>query len=377
MSSASPIRIGIAGLGRSGYKLHAKGLTRAGLGEKFQLVAVADEILDRREEAAQEFGVRSFADYRELIADDQIDLFVCALPNKLHVEACIRALEAGLHVICEKPVAPSPSELDEIAHIAESRGKHFLPFQNYRFQPYFEKLQDVVSSGVLGEILHIKSYWGNFRRRWDWQILRSNIGGILYNSGPHAIDQALALAGWQHDWQVLCRLACHNAAGGDADDHCSLTLYPGSASGPTIDILLSDYQAYKPKEKYYIYGTRGGLAGSEFDLKWRFYRPEDAPGVSMWPGWSIDRQYCREELPWVEESWTMARPEDSDLAGRTMEFIISYGVQRFYSAAFETIRCGARAAVTVPQVRQQLAIIEEGHRQNRLPVKPDELANRR
>lgn len=358
------IRVGIAGQGRSGYSIHAACL-RAKPGQ-YRIVAVADQLAERRRDALNEFGARAYRDYRELIRAGGYDLFVNALPSPLHVPATLEALRAGYHVVCEKPMAGRVAEFDRMAATARRAGLLLAPFQNNRLQPFFEKIQEIVGSGVLGKIIYIRIVLGHFDRRWDWQTLQRNMGGCLFNTGPHAIDQALMFFPTTVAPKVFCRMACNNKLGGDANDFCALTIYGRNA--PTIEIHVSQYLAYPQGEKYCISGTRGGLTGGELALRWKYYDPRRAKKQKLWARWSVDRQYPHEELPWVEKRWKLAEVQARQAVGYTLRSFLS-GPDRFYNNVANALRGQEDLIITLPQVRRQIAILEAAHRQNKLPRK--------
>jgi len=242
---------------------------------------------------------------------------------------------------------------------AKKAGKLYAPFQNSRFYPFFIKMREVIDSGVLGEILHIRSVWSGFSRRWDWQTLQNNYGGNLLNTGPHPMDHAIMLFG-EGEPQVFCRMKSIQPFGGDAEDFCTVTLYGENA--PVIEILLSSYLAYPIGDQYNISGTYGGLTGGPKGLTWKYFDPKKAPDHEFWSPWSLDRGYCREELPWVEESW---EPEE-------MEYDAFQANSRaFYNNIYDVLVNGAELVVKPEEVRRQIAVIEECHRQNPLPRRPD------
>jgi len=357
------VRVAIAGQGRSGYGIHAACLRR--MTDRFAIVAAADQLEERRQEAAREFGARVYGDWTELLADGAFDLFVNALPTPLHGPATRAALEAGKHVLCEKPMAATLADFDAMVDTAARQRRLLAPFQNNRHQPFFEKIQEVLQSGVLGRPLYIRSTWARFARRWDWQTLQENMGGSLLNTGPHALDQALVLFGRQSEPRVFCRMDCRNPFGADAEDHCTVTLYDPDRQAPQIDILISAYVAYPQGERYNIAGTCGGLSGGESQLTWRYFDPAKAPKQTMW-NWSVDRQYPREELPWVEARWTLDRQPDGPVSGYTLRSLPS-GPRRIYENVHAVLTAGAPLEITLDQVRRQIAILEECHRQNPLP----------
>ena len=359
------IRVGIAGQGRSGYAIHAGWLKKAG--ETYLITAIADQLKERRDEAEKEFGARTYTDWRELVKAGGFDLFINALPSPLHLQATIEALEAGYHVVCEKPMAGTVRDFDLMVAAAEKTGKVLAPFQNNRFQPFFQKILEIASSGILGEIVYVRSSWGSYSRRWDWQTIQCNMGGVLFNTGPHALDQALMLFGEKETPSVFCKMSCHNEMGGDADDICAVTL--SGKQSPQVEILLSGYLAYPQGDMYNISGTRGGLKGNSNSLTWKYYDRAQAPKQDFWKTWSENRQYPNEKLPWIENHWEV--PAEIAKGNRSGYTIASYeiAVKNFYDSIASALLEGSELVVTLPQVRRQIAVIEECRRQNPLPRK--------
>lgn len=368
--SGKIIRVGIAGQGRSGYGIHANWLKKAG--DLYQITAVADQLQERRNDAEKEFGAKTYSDWRELVKAGGFDLFINALPSPLHVTATIEALEAGCHVVCEKPMAANIADFDLMVAASEKTGKMLAPFQNNRFQPFFQKILEIARSGVLGEIIYVRSSWGNYARRWDWQTIQCNMGGALFNTGPHALDQALMLFGDKETPSVFCKMACHNEMGGDADDICAVTL--SGKKSPQVEVLISGYLAYPQGDMYSISGTRGGLKGNPNSLTWKYYDKDQAPKQDFWKTWSEKRQYTSEKLPWIENHWEI--PAEIAHGNKSGYTIPSYeiAVKTFYDNIASAIRDGSELLITIPQVRRQIAVIEECHRQNPLPHKYKEWA---
>lgn len=349
------IRVGIAGFGRSGCDIHAKALSR--FPEKFKIVAVADQLQERREDAARDYDCQVFADYEELIENSDFDLFINALPSYLHTQGTVQAFKAGKHVVCEKPLAASVKDFDKMVKAAKKTGKIFAPFQNYRFFELYQKIREILDSGVLGEILHVRLNFSGFGRRWDWQTLQKFGGGNLSNTGPHPLDQAVLFFDKKPP-KVFCRMRSIQPLGGDAEDFCALTLY--RKNSPLVEVLLSSYLAYPQGEQYNISGSNGGLTGGPGGLKWKYFDPAAAPKQEFWKPWSIDRGYCKEELPWHEESWTPTVPAENRFSEINYEF---------YKHWLDVFEKGATLIVKPKEVRRQIAVIEECRRQNPLPIK--------
>jgi len=346
-------RVGIAGQGRSGYDIHARWLRETP--EQYKIVAVADQLAERRQEAVQAFGCRAYETWQELVQDKGLDLFVNALPSNLHPNVTIEALKAGHNVVCEKPLAVRVKDMDRMIAAAKKVRKLLAPFQNNRFYPYFQKILEIVGSGKLGRLVHVRINVSGFARRWDWQTRQDLWGGSLNNTGPHPVDQAIVLFGSETP-KVFCRMKSEINSFGDADDLCAVTLY-GKRS-PLVEVLISSYQAYPQGDACSINGTCGGLAGGPAGVKWRCFDPTNAPKQTLMTGWSDKRGYCKESLPWVEETWEPPKAEPD---------VFQINSKSFYDNMYDVLTGKGKLAVTLEQVRRQVAVIEECHRQNRLP----------
>jgi scyllo-inositol 2-dehydrogenase (NADP+) len=346
------LRVAVLGQGRSGYDIHVRWLRQAT--SQFKIVAIADQLAERRQEAADQLGCAVYDDYRKLLKDKslKLDLVVNALPSFLHPKGSIAALNAGYHVVCEKPAARSVKDFDKVVAAANAAGKLILPFQNSRFYPFFQKMREVIASGKLGKIVHIRSNWSGFGRRWDWQMQQEFHGGNLLNTGPHPVDQAIILFGEDMP-KVFARLHSE-CPWGDADNFSQVVLYgPGK---PTIEIVLNSFQAFPMGDQYNVSGTYGGMTGSASGLKWKYFDPATAPTHSYNGEWSEKRSYCRESLTWIEESWAPT--------GESTFEVLSRG---FYDNAYDIIVNNGKRIITLEQVRRQVAVMEEAWRQNRLP----------
>jgi len=156
---ADVVKVGISGLGRSGWNIHANALSKCP--NLYKIVAVVDALEERRREAVNRFGCRAYSDFEQLIEDDEVELVVVATPSYLHASQTIEALKAGKNVVCEKPMATSLAEADAMIEAAEKSGRILTIFQNMRYAPDFLKVREVVKSGILGRriglpVLHLR-----------------------------------------------------------------------------------------------------------------------------------------------------------------------------------------------------------------------------
>lgn len=341
MATEPPIQVGIAGLGRSGWSIHAH-LLKA-LPEQFQVAAVADAEASRRQEAEEVFDCVGYADFAGLLDDDRVELVVVALPSFLHADLTVQALQAGRHVVCEKPMADSLPAAQRMVEAARHSDRVLSIFQQRRYNPDFRKVQEILASGILGRIVQIRMTEHRFGRRWDWQTLKQYGGGTLNNTGPHYLDQALQLFG-PAEPEVFCKLE-KTLSLGDADDHLKLVI---KADGqPTVDIEVSSACAF-PGESWNVMGTQGGLWGDGGTLRWKYFDPQELPPRTLDTRPTPNRAYNRDDIPWQEDSWQADKPGGQ-----------AYG--QYYRDLYQTLRHAAPLVITPESVLRVIRLQEQCH----------------
>ncbi|WP_216588616.1 Gfo/Idh/MocA family protein [Streptomyces brasiliscabiei] len=192
------LRVALVGYGLAGSVFHAPLIAAT---EGLALDTVVTSNPERRAQARAEFPeVRFAATADELWARaDELDLVVIASPNKTHVPVATAALEAGLAVVVDKPVAGTAAEARELAALADSRGLFLSVFQNRRWDNDFLTLRKLLADGELGEVRRFESRFERWRPQlkggWRESGDPAEIGGLLYDLGSHVVDQALTLFG--------------------------------------------------------------------------------------------------------------------------------------------------------------------------------------
>jgi predicted dehydrogenase len=167
-----------------------------------KLVAISGRNEEAVAEAAKRYGyAKYYTEWKDMIADDEVQLFDNSGPNILHLEPSIAAARAGKHIICEKPLARNAKEAVELLNAAEKAGiKHMTAF-NYRFVPAIRQAYNLISSGALGEIYHFRA---QYLQEWivdpdfpmTWRFQKEIAGsGALGDLGAHIIDLARFLVG--------------------------------------------------------------------------------------------------------------------------------------------------------------------------------------
>ncbi|RFU84649.1 oxidoreductase [Streptomyces triticagri] len=198
-SRTAPLRVALVGYGLAGSVFHAP-LVAATEGLTLDTVVTSNP--ERQAQARAEFGdgIR-FADSPDALWDraGELDLVVIASPNKTHVPLATAALEAGLPVVVDKPVAGTAAEARALAHLAEKQGLLLSVFQNRRWDNDFRTLQSLLAAGELGEVQRFESRYERWRPAlkggWRESGAPEEIGGLLYDLGSHVVDQALTLFG--------------------------------------------------------------------------------------------------------------------------------------------------------------------------------------
>lgn len=187
------MRWGILGCGKIAGKF-AGDLKHA---EKQTLAAVGSRSQDRAEQFCGEHGGRGLAGYEQLLADDEVEAVYVSLPNSLHHEWSIRALEAGKHVLCEKPLATSAAEAEAMFAAARKHDRLLVEAFMYRCHPAIESLLEQVHNGAIGQVRLIRSHF-TFQREASAADVRYQSelhGGSLMDVGCYPINFARAIVG--------------------------------------------------------------------------------------------------------------------------------------------------------------------------------------
>ncbi len=197
MASSSSIRVGIAGLGWPGER-HAEAINGSTLGTVY---SVCDLNAERLKAFAATFGPKHiFTSFDEMLMDQDVEAIVICLPNSLHYPCSLKALEAGKHVLCEKPPTMNAAQMRTLHDQAQRRGLLYYFGRQMRFSPAMQTAKRLIAERRLGEIYFAETMW--IRSRGTpigldgWFTERSKAGGgVVIDLGIHAIDAAWYLMG--------------------------------------------------------------------------------------------------------------------------------------------------------------------------------------
>lgn len=163
------------------------------------LTAIASRTLSKAQATAERFGIpKAYGSYDELLADPEIDAVYIPLPNGFHAEWSIKAMRAGKHVLCEKPITVNASEAREIEAVRSETGRYCLEAFASRFDPVQERAVEIVRSGALGDLrfVHtIASFLMATPNPADVRLQAGIGGGALYDIGCYAVDAQRRLVG--------------------------------------------------------------------------------------------------------------------------------------------------------------------------------------
>jgi scyllo-inositol 2-dehydrogenase (NADP+) len=196
MKQKESVGVGIVGWGLGGRIFHAPFIRYT---EGLALVAaVTSREIDRQLYP----DVAIAGSVEALLSRSDIDLVVIATPNKLHVPHALLALEAGKHVVVEKPLARTADEVRQLQTAARDADRLLIPFQNRRWDGDFLTVKQLIGSGELGRIYHFGAQWPKYRPnpkpRAAWKSDSDVLNGLIYDLGAHMVDQVLHLFGTPH-----------------------------------------------------------------------------------------------------------------------------------------------------------------------------------
>ncbi|MGG1397228.1 Gfo/Idh/MocA family oxidoreductase [Bacillus salipaludis] len=196
----SKLRIAVIGCGSIAKHRH---LPEYGANPKVEIVAVCDIVKERAEEIGGQFGAKAFTNFEELLLEAEIDAVSVCTPNYLHAPISIAALNAGKHVLCEKPMATSQAEALAMIEVAKSNGKKLMIAHNQRFVPSHVKARKLIETGEVGKIYSFRTAFGHpgpekwsadGARSWFFKKEQAFIGA-MGDLGVHKTDLIRYLLG--------------------------------------------------------------------------------------------------------------------------------------------------------------------------------------
>ncbi|HKC19840.1 MAG TPA: Gfo/Idh/MocA family oxidoreductase [Candidatus Dormibacteraeota bacterium] len=250
--------VGLLGYGAIGRDHAASISATAGL----RLAGVCDLSPQRREAASRDWTVPTYARAEELFANSEVGLVVVGTPPSAHTEPVLRALEAGRHVVCEKPFAIRAADGDRMIDMASSRRLVLTVYQSRRWDPDYIAMRDVARSGSIGQPFYLESFIGGYDHPCDfWHSHEPISGGTIYDWGSHYFDWILQLF---PETVRTVQAQAHKRVWHDVTNADQVRVDVTFAGGAQAAFLQSDI-AYARKPKWYLLGTEGAVVGEWAD----------------------------------------------------------------------------------------------------------------
>ena len=290
-----------------------------------------------------------FTNYQDAILATKPDLVVINTPPFLHFEETKLALEMGCHVVVEKPFATSISEAQILIKVADEIGKMLTAFQNRRWDSDFLTIKKLKDSGILGKWNHFETNFNRYRPEVEpqtWKEIQQQGSGLVWNLGPHLIDQALQLFGFPEAVTAFIRKI---RPGAQVEDSFQIMLhYPGLLAELKSSYLVPDFGL-----KYKIQGDLFSFQKDGMDIQ----ESQLKSGKSC-----LDSDYGL-ELP--EFRGTIRK---LGLQGLEQEYFENErgNYLAFYDVVFDCIRKEGKPPVLTSEILQVLRVIEAVFKSNSL-----------
>ncbi|MDR2886087.1 MAG: Gfo/Idh/MocA family oxidoreductase [Rikenellaceae bacterium] len=332
-----PIKVGLASYGMSGQVFHAPFIAADPHFELTAAVERSKDLIRERYPAVQ--VVRSFG---ELIALPGIELVVVNTPDVTHYEYSKLALEAGKHVVVEKPFVTTIAQAEELTALAAEKGLLLTAYQNRRLDGDFRTARHLIETGELGRVIEYNAAFERFRdvRTETWKERTDTRVGLLYNLGSHSLDQALVLFGMPQ-W-VWCTMDVVRD-GGQVCDYFQIMLgYPRMRAN-----LRASMRSREPGPNIAVHGTQGSYAVSGVDPQEETLKAGATPGGEGWGS-----------VP--PEKWGTLNND----AGRAPYPTIAGDYALYYKNIHDCLRHGAAPDVTTVQMVDLIRLLETCYESN-------------
>lgn len=260
------MKFGVVGVGFIG----ARHVTYLNSFEELECVAVCD--VDPSRFTGLDNKLKRYTDIDSLLADQEIEGVIISTPNKFHKEHVIKAANAGKHIICEKPIALTVSDLDEMIEAVQKNHVTLTVHQQRRFDQDYQTVKTVYDRNELGNVYLIKSILYGFNGNMhDWHVYKSEGGGMLYDWGVHLIDQILFMV----DSPLKTVFAdIRNVVNFEVDDYFKIIMRFENKVTAEIELgtyMLSDKEGWFPRH-WYMYGDKGSMYVDKFIPEGRIVR---------------------------------------------------------------------------------------------------------
>ena len=337
------INTALCSFGMSGLVFHAPFLS---VNPGFNFYAVWERSKNLAEEKYP--GVKTYRSLESMLADDSVELVIVNTPNATHYEFTKKALEAGKHVIVEKPFTISVEEGNELIELAKNKNKKLSVYQNRRYDSDYKTIKKVIDENLLGDLVEVEMHFDRYKEELSPKLHKEIPGpgaGVLYDLGSHLIDQALQLFGMPKEIFADIRIL---RPASQVDDYFELLFYYEKLRVR----LKASYVVREGLPGYILHGLKGSFIKPKTDIQETELKEEIIPGNS----------------DWGKEPESERGLLHTEINGKiTREYITSeqgnYG--EYYDGIYQAIRNNKRLPVTAEQGLNVIRVIETAFESNK------------
>jgi scyllo-inositol 2-dehydrogenase (NADP+) len=337
------ICVGLASFGMSGKVFHGPLLHHHA---NFTIKRIVERSRDEAPTLYPDSIVsRSFDD---LLGDDDIELLIVNTPDQTHCELVKKALQAGKHVVVEKPFTQTVAQGEELVALAREKRLMLTVFQNRRWDADFLTVQEVVKKKMLGRLVDFESHFDRYRYAIQpdtWKEQAEAGAGLLYNLGSHMIDQALVLFGMPEAVTALTRIVRNR---GEVDDWYDIKLH-------YRDLIVSTKSSYLVRElgpRYILHGTLGSFIKHGLDPQEEALKQGKVPGG---PDWGKESQ----------EWWGLLNAEVNGIERKVIVETKPGNYSAFYTDVYDCIVHHTKPPVDPEDALNVIRIIEAAKRSDK------------
>lgn len=332
----NPINTALCSFGMSGLVFHSPFLS---INPHFNFYAVWERT---KNEAQKKFtNVITYRKLDEMLSDELVELVIVNTPNYTHFEYAKKALQAGKHVIVEKPFTVTVKQAQELIDLAKKQNKILSVYQNRRYDSDYKTIKKVLDKKLLGEVVEAEFHFDRYREELSPKQHKEVPGpgtGVLYDLGAHLIDQALQLFGWPSKLFADIRIIRPVSK---VDDYFEVLLYY-----PNLRVRLkASYSVREALPGYIIHGLKGSFIKPKTDVQEALLQAGSIPGGADWgreP--ETEKGLLHTEIDGVEERKYI----DSEQGN----------YDDYYSGIYEAIRNNKPVPVTAEEGMNVIRIIE-------------------
>ena len=342
MRNSGKINTALCSFGMSGWVFHAPFIA---VNPGFTFYAVWERTKNLAVEKYPE--VISYRTLEEMLTDENIELVVVNTPNYTHYEYVKKALEAGKHVIVEKPFTVTVEEGEELIVLASDKKLKLSVYHNRRFDSDYKTVKKVLDEKLLGNVIEVEMHYDRYKEELSPKLHKEVAGpgtGALYDLGAHLIDQALQLFGYPGAVFADIRIVRPISK---VDDYFDLLLYY-----PTSRVRLkSSYQVREPLPGYVLHGSKGSFIKAKTDIQEMMLQSGVSP---LTENWGVEPA-TEKGLLHTERDGEVIREYIDSLPG-------NYG--DYYDGIYNSIRNNEPLPVTGDQGLEVIKIITSAFKSN-------------